>query len=162
MVKKKRQPWKEFSCYAAALQNRHPGSTLSKRVKRNNQLLLCEAYIIKKGQKKQLTFAMRSAQPLSATYLMKSGITKCCQTSDAGSQYRCTRFTISLRTGRQGHPTQIHTPTPTRHKNIHKKYPNAHFCLDHYGWTDVTDQRADKASYSVACPQLKMSLTMRL
>ena len=25
MVKKMRQPWLEFSCYAAALQNRHPG-----------------------------------------------------------------------------------------------------------------------------------------
>ena len=28
MVKKMRQPWLEFSCYAAALQNRHPGGQL--------------------------------------------------------------------------------------------------------------------------------------
>ena len=49
--------------------------------------------------------------------------------------------TISLRTGGQGHPTPIHTPTHLQHSNIHKKY-----------WKDG---RTDKASYRVARLQLK-------
>ena len=36
MVKKMRQPWLEFSCYAAALQNRHPGWWFSFSVSSQN------------------------------------------------------------------------------------------------------------------------------
>ena len=89
--------------------------------------------------------------------------------------------TISLRTGGQGRPTPIHTPNPRTHLNIQKKYLKRSFL--HFfvrslptdwptrwtdgrtdrrmdgrtdGWMDGrTDRWAGKASYRVACLQLK-------
>ena len=68
------------------------------------------------------------------------------KTSDAGSQYRC---------GRVGRGIQLpSTPqTPFHTQTYIKSIQNVHFStfrLDHH------DQRMDKASYRVACPQLKM------
>ena len=37
------------------------------------------------------------------------------------------RKTILFRTGGQGHPTPIHTPTQPQHSNIHKRYQKAVF-----------------------------------
>ena len=70
--------------------------------------------------------------------------------------------TISLRTGGQGHPTPIHTPTHPQHSNIHKKYRKrlfSHFSTCALRTDGPTDQRMDKASYRVACPQLKSKQT---
>ena len=70
--------------------------------------------------------------------------------------------TISLRTGGQGHPTPIHTQIHPQHSNIQKKYRKRSFSHFSTRWpptdgpTDQrTDGRTDKASYRVACPQLK-------
>ena len=39
-----------------------------------------------------------------------------------GNNNKWRGVTISLRTGGQGYPTPIHTPIPTPHTNMHKKY----------------------------------------
>ena len=88
------------------------------------------------------------------------------KTSDAGSQYHCGRV------GRGIQPPS--TPQPTSNTQTYtKSIENARFPtfqLDHHdgrtngptdgrtnGRTDQrTDQRTDKASYRVACPQLKI------
>ena len=82
------------------------------------------------------------------------------ETSDAGSQYRC---------GRVGRGIQApSTPQPTSNTQTYtKSIENGRFFhqssrMDR--WTDgptdrringPTDQRTDKASYRIACPQLK-------
>ena len=75
-------------------------------------------------------------------------------TSDAGSQYRC---------GREGRGIQpSSTLQPTSNSQTNKKsIENAHYQLDHHdGPTDrPTNRRTDKASYRVACPQLKIQST---
>ena len=94
-------------------------------------------------------------------YLSRMWVAK--ETSDAGSQYRCGRV------GRGIRPPSIPTSnTQTYTKSIENaRFPT--FQLDHHdgrtnGPTDQrtdqrtngpTDQRTDKASYRVACPQLK-------
>ena len=68
--------------------------------------------------------------------------------------------TLLLRTVGQGHPTPIYTPTHLQHSNIHKKCQKrsfSHFSTQSPWPTDQrTDRRRYKASYRVACPQLKM------
>ena len=81
-------------------------------------------------------------------------------TSDAGSQYRCGRV------GRGSQPPS----TPNTHSNTDtytRSFKTLVFLLfDSCSWTNgptdqqtdgPTDQRTDKASYRVACPQLKIS-----
>ena len=71
--------------------------------------------------------------------------------------------TISFRTGGQGHPTPIHTQTPSpTHRQI-QSVENARFAtfqLDHHKWMDGptdqrTDQRTEKVPYRVAFPGQK-------
>ena len=71
------------------------------------------------------------------------------KTCDAGSQYRC---------GRVGRGIQApSTPQSTSYTHTYtKNIENARFQLDHHGGpTRRTDGWMDKASYRVACPQLK-------
>ena len=74
-------------------------------------------------------------------------------TSDAGSQYRCGRV------GRGSQPpfTPNTLPNPLSNTDTYtKSFQNAHFPTFRLVFTDRrTDQRMDKASYRVACPQLK-------
>ena len=70
--------------------------------------------------------------------------------------------TILMWTGGQGHPTPNHTQTHPQHSNICKKYQKCEFSQFSTRWprtngpTDGrTDGPTDKASYRVACPQLK-------
>ena len=75
------------------------------------------------------------------------------------------RVTISLRTGGQGQPTPIHTQGPfqlvatqtnTRKASKTLVFPLFDLCSRTNGPTDRwTDGRTDKATYRVACPQLK-------
>ena len=70
--------------------------------------------------------------------------------------------TILLQMGGQGHPTPIHTRTLT-HKHTQKVFKMRIFPLSDSiimdQWTDWRmDGPTDKASYWVACPQLKMVL----
>ena len=67
-----------------------------------------------------------------------------------------------MRTGGQGHPTPILTPSPPSspqvpHSHAQKAYKMlVSTLLDSCSRTDgPTDGRTDKASYRVACPQLK-------
>ena len=65
--------------------------------------------------------------------------------------------------GGQGQPTPIHTQRPTQppfqHRHIHQMHLKRlflRFLTRVHGRTDgPTDGRTDKASYGVACPQLK-------
>ena len=72
--------------------------------------------------------------------------------------------TISLRTGGQEHTTPIYTLPHSMLTHTHKR-------LDHHWPTDQrtdgqtngpTDQRTDKASYIIACPQLKTKPRLKL
>ena len=74
------------------------------------------------------------------------------KTSDAGSQYRCGR----VGRGSQPPSTIIAPPNPPfRHRHTHKKPPKRLFSHISTRADGPTDRRTDKASYRVACPQLK-------
>ena len=60
--------------------------------------------------------------------------------------------TISLWTGVQRRPTPIHTPNPRQMLNKYIKHSFSHIST---GADRQTNQRTDKASFRVACPQLK-------
>ena len=70
------------------------------------------------------------------------------KTSDAGSRYRRRRVGRGIKPPSIPHASHIH--------KIHLKRSFSHFSTRVQGPTDrPTDQRMDKASYRVACPQLK-------
>ena len=67
--------------------------------------------------------------------------------------------TLSLWTGGEGHPTPFNTPTHPQHSNIQKdcwKRSFSHFSTrSPWQMDQQMDQQTDKASYRVACPQVK-------
>ena len=85
------------------------------------------------------------------------------KTSDAGSQYRCGR--VGRAANPHPHPKPYPTPFPTQtHTQKGSKtlvFPLIDSCSQSDRRTDEpTDRWTDKASYRVACPQLKISRMM--
>ena len=78
------------------------------------------------------------------------------ETSDAGSQYRCGRVGRGIQPQSTPHTPTINTQTHPQHSNTQKKYQKCSFSHFSTRWPLPTNQRTDKASYRVACPQLKM------
>ena len=81
--------------------------------------------------------------------LLPTALCKLFRTSDAGSQYRC---------GRMGRGSQ--PPSTPNNPHTQKAFTTIVFQVFDSRWrTDQrTNRRTDKASYKIACPQLKTNM----